>query len=143
MSKQSKSGWDENGIYREYGEDGTLLLERTSFGSVNPTCKVGKAMIGGMGCVTFVPPSPGAHPSGINGGLGASLLGVCDDGKATISSNDLLNVLKAIVAVDPIFRYYCCHCKSPATWDSPDTYHVVHRIDCPWLLAKNYLTGHA
>ncbi len=48
MTKQSKSGWDENGIYREYGEDGTLLLEQTSYGSVNPTCEVGKRMISGM-----------------------------------------------------------------------------------------------
>ncbi len=101
MSKLPKSGWDENGIYREYGEDGTLLLEQTSYGSVNPMCEAGKTAISGMRqCVIFEPARPGTHPSGINGGLGASLIGACDDCKAMISGNlfDLVEGLKTIDA---------------------------------------------
>ncbi len=94
-------------------------------------------------CIIYEPPRPGAHPSGINGGLGASLLGVCDDGKATISNNDLLNALKAIVAVEPMRNdYRCHHCRVGAQWIERDKFKIDHRKDCPWFAAKNYLADH-
>ncbi len=160
MSNKSKiSRYDNDGIYREYGEDGTLLLEQTSFGSVNPMCEVGKRSISGMGCVTFVPPRPDAHPSGINGGLGASLIGYCDDGNETVSGNkgfqlaDIVRILKAIVDVDPVVfsgsglhtAYRCHYCKGLAKFSADELKfnHVKHRLNCPWMAAKSYLDANA
>src|SRR5882724_10734755 len=102
--------------------------------------------------IIFEPPRPGAHPSGINGGLGASLIGVCDDGKATISSNDLLNILKAIIAVDPVSfvggrhsRWICHYCGGRASFSADESMFKVvkHRGNCQWIAAKNYLADHA
>ncbi len=75
------------------------------------------------------------------------------NGKATISSNDLLNVLKAIVAVDPAvisgsgihIAHRCHYCRGLTKWSTDELKFNVakHRKNCPWLAAKNYLADHA
>ncbi len=43
-----KSGWDENGIYREYDENGKLILEQTYYGSISGNCEVGRRLLSSL-----------------------------------------------------------------------------------------------
>ncbi len=43
-----KGTWDENGIYREYDENGKLILEQTYYGSISGNCEVGRRLLSNL-----------------------------------------------------------------------------------------------